>query len=106
MYESDKNRPKPNCLVRANPWGCRARQAVNLRPRTIPKSLLVLSLVVSGLGHAAAQPVISAWGGNATGQTTIPPGLTNVVAVSAGAYGSAALFRNRTVAAWGANGIW
>jgi alpha-tubulin suppressor-like RCC1 family protein len=43
------------------------------------------------------------WGFNGQGQTSIPPGLTNVVAVTAGEYHSMALTSYGTVVAWGGN---
>jgi hypothetical protein len=48
---------------------------------------------------------IVAWGYNSAGQTTIPPGLSNVVAISSG-FGSfsLALKANGTVVAWGYDG--
>ena len=47
---------------------------------------------------------ILAWGRNNYGQTNIPPGLTNVVAVAGGQYYSAALLNDGTVRVWGYNG--
>src|SRR5687768_7151959 len=44
-----------------------------------------------------------AWGSNAFGQVTIPPGATNVVAIAAGFFHSLALRANGTVVAWGDN---
>ena len=45
-----------------------------------------------------------AWGYNNSGQTTVPPGLSNVVAIAAGGYHSLALQADGTVVAWGYNG--
>ena len=45
-----------------------------------------------------------AWGDNAYGQTNIPAGLTNVVAIAGGGGHSLALRADGTVAAWGYNG--
>jgi alpha-tubulin suppressor-like RCC1 family protein len=47
---------------------------------------------------------ISAWGNNASGQASVPPGLTNAVAIAAGASHSLALKPDGTLAAWGTNG--
>src|SRR5436190_1375046 len=52
---------------------------------------------------AAGQPRIFAWGDNSTGQTNVPPGLTNLVAIAAGYYHGLALRSNGTVIAWGDN---
>jgi hypothetical protein len=46
---------------------------------------------------------VVAWGSNKTGQSNEPAGLTNVIAVSAGANHSLALERDGTVVAWGDN---
>jgi hypothetical protein len=47
---------------------------------------------------------VTAWGDNSSGQTSVPPGLSNVVAIAAGGYHSLALLTNGTVVAWGENG--
>src|SRR5262245_10239702 len=44
-----------------------------------------------------------AWGDNGQGQTNVPPGLRDVIAISAGETHSMALKRNGTVVAWGDN---
>ena len=44
-----------------------------------------------------------AWGSNSAGQTNVPSGLSNVVAVTAGASHSAALRADGTVVVWGGN---
>jgi hypothetical protein len=46
---------------------------------------------------------VTAWGNNNYGQTTLPPSLSNVVAVAAGDLHSLALLANGTVVAWGYN---
>ncbi|HXD00539.1 MAG TPA: hypothetical protein VN048_14445, partial [Verrucomicrobiae bacterium] len=43
-----------------------------------------------------------AWGGNQYGQTNVPAGLNNVIAISAGGYHTLALKMDGTVVAWGA----
>jgi alpha-tubulin suppressor-like RCC1 family protein len=43
------------------------------------------------------------WGDNSTGQTNLPPGLTNVVAIAAGFHHSLALKPDGTVVGWGEN---
>ena len=47
---------------------------------------------------------VAAWGNNDSGQTTVPAGLSNVVAIAAGYYHSLALTSNGSVVAWGYNG--
>ncbi len=46
---------------------------------------------------------VGAWGSNSQGQSTVPAGLSNVVAVAGGGYHSLALKSDGTVAAWGEN---
>jgi alpha-tubulin suppressor-like RCC1 family protein len=48
---------------------------------------------------------IVAWGCNSSGQTDVPPGLTNVTAIAAGTAHSLALTSDGTVVAWGSN-LW
>lgn len=45
---------------------------------------------------------VQVWGGGALGETNLPPGLTNSVAVSAGANHGLALRNDGTIVAWGA----
>ena len=56
-------------------------------------------------GGRAEVPVgtVVAWGQNNYGQTNVPPGLTDVIAVAAGAAHSLALKADGTVVAWGSN---
>ncbi len=55
--------------------------------------------------NVAVSPAnISAWGLTAYGQTTVPMGLSNVVALAGGSYHSLALKLDGTVVAWGTNG--
>ncbi len=46
-----------------------------------------------------------AWGDNGSGQTNVPAGLSDVIAVAAGYYYSLALRSDLTVVAWGNNGF-
>src|SRR5256885_1808377 len=62
----------------------------------------VTNIDAGGLSLALVDDgTVLAWGPNDTGQTSLPDGLTNVIAVSAGAYHGLALRRDGTVAAWG-----
>ena len=54
-----------------------------------------------GVGGAAGMVV--AWGSNSSGQTNVPAGLTNVVAIAAGSFFSMALRANGTVVVWGSS---
>ncbi len=49
---------------------------------------------------------VVAWGDNYSGQTSVPPGLTNVIAISAGGAHALALKHDGTVMAWGNNDFW
>ena len=46
---------------------------------------------------------VVAWGGNSEGQTTVPAGLSGVVAIAAGNFYTVALKQDGTVVAWGSN---
>jgi hypothetical protein len=46
---------------------------------------------------------VVAWGDDSTGQTNVPPGLSNVVAIAAGGFHSMALKSDGNVLAWGDN---
>jgi alpha-tubulin suppressor-like RCC1 family protein len=46
---------------------------------------------------------VGAWGNNNSGQTTVPPAATNVIAIAAGGWHSLALQGNGRVIAWGNN---
>ncbi len=62
--------------------------------------------IAAGLFHAVAlksDGMVVAWGDNGDGQTTIPKGLTNVVAIAAGVTHTVALKSDGTVTAWGRN---
>lgn len=78
----------------------------------LPKSSLLpvieaLLIGIALLGCAthgrAQQGTVIAWGDNRIGQTAVPPGLSNVIAISAGEWHSLALKADGTVVAWGAD---
>jgi hypothetical protein len=48
--------------------------------------------------------MIIAWGDDSEGQTNVPPGFNDIVAVAGGDYHSLALHQTGTLAAWGYNG--
>ncbi len=52
-----------------------------------------------------ANGTVAAWGDNTYGQTNVPAGLTNVVAIGGGYYNPLAVRSNGTVVAWGNNGF-
>src|SRR5208283_2599280 len=63
---------------------------------------LMLALAMLPQGSHAASNVVG-WGDNSYGESTVPAGLSNVVAISAGDFDSLALEANGTVMAWGDN---
>ncbi|WP_407541950.1 hypothetical protein Q0M94_20985 (plasmid) [Deinococcus radiomollis] len=76
-------------------------QTVNVAVRTSPFTSLD-----GGDAHSLAlkpDGTVVAWGSNASGQATVPSGLSGVVTVSAGQNHSLALKSDGTVVAWGSN---
>ena len=74
----------------------------------VPGLSNVVSLASAQFGASLAlraDGAVIAWGANTYGQTNVPAGLNNVVAVAAGHDHSLALRRNGTVAAWGDNSL-
>src|SRR5437660_9164721 len=66
--------------------------------------MLAWSSAAGGRGMTvASNGTVVAWGGNAFGQTTVPAGLSNVIAIAAGDHHNLALKSDRTVVAWGWN---
>ena len=75
---------------------------------TKPPTGLTNVVAISAGGHQfclalRADTTIAAWGWNGSGQTNVPSGLTNVVAVAGGLDHSVALRVDGTVVAWGTN---
>ena len=69
--------------------------AGNCSAQSLPVSATTLAAVTPGL--------VAAWGYNYDGQTTVPVGLSGVVAISAGNFHTMALNNDGTVVAWGDN---
>jgi len=63
---------------------------------------IILDLMVGSPGHASESVVV--WGNNSYGQTNVPTGLSNIVALAGGDYHLLALSAEGAVTAWGANG--
>src|SRR5665213_3383795 len=59
--------------------------------------------VAYGMDELFAPGNAVAWGDNTFGQTNVPPGLSNIVAVAGGRSNSLALLNNGTVTNWGDN---
>ena len=75
--------------------------------------LMVLPLLVglmfnTGAVHAqsGASGTVVAWGDNTFGQSSVPAGLTNVIAISGGAEHTLALKADGTVVAWGTENVY
>ena len=79
------------------PARCGTRRSV-----TLWLALLGFALSLTAARSYAGVSVV-AWGDNSYGQTNVPAGLSNVVAVSAGGYHNLALRADGTVVAWGLN---
>lgn len=102
-----ENASAPNDL---GPWP-------SVTPVSLPLSNLLTATVyhcrvvisnVTGVTYGADQMFrtgskVSAWGFNDSWQSTIPPGLSNVIAISSGPNSSCALRPDGTVVAWGKN---
>ncbi len=72
-------------------WTGKAMQRAGMKAETVKRTLTQGGTVV-------------AWGYNKFGQTTVPAGLSGVVAIAAGEYHTVALKQDGTVVAWGYNG--
>src|SRR2546422_248994 len=64
---------------------------------------VLLWLILNSQGHAAGDTKIVAWGDNTYGQTNVPAGMSDIIAISAGAYQSLALRSDGYAFAWGDN---
>ena len=71
-------------------WTGRAMQRAGFKEETVKRTLTQGGTVV-------------AWGKNDDGQTTVPAGLSGVVAIAAGGWHTVALKQDGTVVAWGYN---
>jgi len=83
---------------------CRDNPTPTFGRRYLIRLLAALGVAVflaAPLAHATG--TVTAWGDNSYGQTNVPAGLSNVVAVAGGYYHSLALRADGTVAAWGYN---
>lgn len=72
----------------------------------LPKfAALLLGIVLLGFANRgwAQGGTVIAWGDNRYGQTNVPPGLSNVVAIAAGEWHNLALKADGTLIAWGVN---
>src|SRR4051812_21495190 len=73
-----------------------------LRWRACDALLLAVACLALFSGRAFGQVgTVVAWGGNQRGQTNVPAGLTNAIAVAGGTFHSIALRSDGTVVAWG-----
>ncbi|MCB9738975.1 MAG: hypothetical protein H6747_06890, partial [Deltaproteobacteria bacterium] len=75
--------------------------------KAVPQGLVVKQLA-AGQSHLVALTAtgsVVAWGSNADGESTVPTGLKDVVAVGAGITTSYALQADGTVVAWGGYGV-
>jgi len=72
---------------------------------SVPSSLNAVTAISAGLHSLAlkADGTVAAWGNNESGQTTVPAGLSGVIAVAAGESHSLALKADGSVAGWGLN---
>ena len=83
------------------------------RRNSIRALLLMLALMTSlalptlrpPVSQAQVSGTVVGWGSNSFGQITIPAGLTDVTAISAGVFHSLALKSDGTVVGWGDNGF-
>lgn len=72
-----------------------------LRPLSDDEIMDVYEAGLAGRPLIASTSEVVAWGDNSLGQTNVPRGLTNLLAIAAGAGQSLVLKRDGTVTAWG-----
>lgn len=83
-------------------WG-KYYNIIETLPVSVPTGLTNV-VALSAYDHTIAlreDGTIAIWGADRLGQTNVPAGLSNIVAVAAGRAGSLALHANGTVTAWG-----
>ncbi|HRJ08826.1 MAG TPA: choice-of-anchor D domain-containing protein [Prosthecobacter sp.] len=85
-------------MVTANP-GTLPRTVVI----TLTSGMLTASHTIHQMGASTVGGQVIAWGSNGGGQTNVPPGMNDVISVSAGNFHTVALRVGGTVAAWGGN---
>jgi alpha-tubulin suppressor-like RCC1 family protein len=71
----------------------------------VPTNLTAMMVAAGGCHSLALRSngTVVAWGWNAAGQTNVPAGLSNVVAIAAGGSNSIALKNDGTLVVWGSN---
>jgi Regulator of chromosome condensation (RCC1) repeat len=80
--------------------------ACGVKAATTSVRVLARTTIAASFYHSLAlksDGSVTGWGGNTSGQTTIPTGLTNVTAIAAGSNHSLALTSDGTVIGWGYN---
>ena len=76
---------------------------VNISSRAVGACFALAVLTLAN--HSAFASQVWAWGYNGDGETNVPPGLSDVVAISGGRNHSLALNSDGTVVAWGYDGF-
>jgi hypothetical protein len=84
-------------------WGYQDAMATYPPPQSTNLTSIAASAWSDNFLALKNDGAIVSWGNNARGQTNLPAGLSNVVALSTGRYHSLAALRDGTVVAWGEN---